>query len=107
MNEIFEAPGLVPESDNDKIMGIVAYITLIGWFVALVAGANNGYRSDYLKFHLNNGFTLWLIGFLGFIPFFGWIVSVVVLILWVITLIGAINGQAKLIPVIGQIRIFK
>ena len=99
---------------DKKITGIVAYLTIVGWLVAYLAGDKNG-----AKFHLNQALVialaeiiLYLVGgILAFIPIIGWIVSSVLSILlfvcWIIGLIGAIKGENKKVPLIGGIQILK
>ena len=105
---------------NKKVTGIVAYITIIGWIVAYVAG-----DKENAKFHLNQGLVVCLLGlangFLGaivgvicrFIPFLsilGWVVSAIGLVILAAMIIGivyAVQEQDKEIPVIGSFKILK
>ncbi len=94
--------------ENDgKTIGIIAYITLIGWVVAFIM--NSSKKNEYANFHLRQMFGLVLLSIaisvltmavnLGL---FGTILSVLLLVLWVIGFIGAIQGEKKLIPIIGE-----
>lgn len=100
---------------NKKVTGIVSYITIVGWVVAFLAGDKEG-----AKFHLNqalvielasliNGYILSMI--LGFIPFIGSLVSLVIsiglFVLWILGLVAAIKEEEKEIPVLGQIKLLK
>lgn len=99
---------------DKKVTGIVAYFTLVGWLVAYLAGDKNG-----AKFHLNQALVLaiaeivlGLLGnILGLIPILGWIISTVLSILllvcWILGLVGAIKGEEKPVPVVGNIKILK
>jgi uncharacterized membrane protein len=106
----------------DKTVGIVAYMTLIGWIIALVMnGEKKGEEKSFGAFHLRQMLGLIIFGFgsgivyavlamiLIFIPVVGWIVLVLVqlglfgglLALWIMGVIAASNGEKKQIPIIG------
>ncbi|MBQ0787377.1 MAG: YtxH domain-containing protein [Oceanihabitans sp.] len=87
---------------DGKNVAIIAHITIIGWVIALVM--NNGekkseYGSFYIRQVLGLGLCLLL---LGFIPLVGWILSLVFIILWVMSLLGALSGEKKLTPILGE-----
>lgn len=84
---------------DQKTTGIVAYLTWIGLIVALVTTKE---KSEYTSFHIRQSLGLCLTAILGVIPFLGLIIGLGVLILWVIALIGAINGEMKPVPLLGD-----
>jgi uncharacterized membrane protein len=96
----------------DKTLGIVAYMTLIGWVVALVLNnEKKGAEKQFAAFHLRHMLGLMIVAFctwiiqvpLAFIPIIGWLVSfllsVGLLALWIVCVIGAASGEKKEIPV--------
>ncbi len=106
----------------DKTVGIVAYMTLIGWIIALVMnGEKKGEEKLFGAFHLRQMLGLIIFGFgssivymilgmiLFFIPGIGWILMVLIqlglfgglLALWIMGVIAASNGEKKQIPIIG------
>ncbi len=93
--------------ENDgKTIGIIAYLTLIGFIIAIVM--NSSKKSDYASFHIRQMLGLIilsvLISVLGFvvnIGIIGTVLNLLVLVLWILAFIGAIQGERKLIPVIG------
>lgn len=99
---------------DKKVTGIVAYITIIGWLVAFVAG-----DKDNAKFHLNQGLVVGVYGLasmvvgwvLGLIPvvggILGWILWIVWIVLMVLGILGAAQGSDKELPVIGSIKLLK
>lgn len=87
---------------DKKVTSIVAYITVIGLIIALVAGDKEG-----AKFHINQALVIWLFGLLGNIPFIGWIWSIFILVCWVMGLIAAVNQEEKRVPLIGKITLLK
>lgn len=100
----------------DKTLGIVAYMTLIGWVVALVLNnEKKGAEKQFTAFHLRQMLALMIIGFctwiiqipLAFIPILGWLLSFLlslgIFALWIVCVIGAANGEKKELPVVGQL----
>ncbi|MEM0965947.1 MAG: hypothetical protein AAGJ81_07365 [Verrucomicrobiota bacterium] len=94
-------------SYDPKVIGIVAYITLIGWIVALIM---NNPKSDFGSFHLRQALGIWLLGlvsaFVFIVPILGWIAGMVgylaAFVFWILGLISAIQGEKKLVPLIGE-----
>lgn len=94
---------------DSKATGIVAYITWIGLIIAFVAGDKVG-----AKFHLNQALVIWLgyiiAGVLRFIPIVGticsWVLDIFLLVCLIIALVGAIQGEEKEAPLIGQIKLY-
>lgn len=112
------SPAVVPQVE-DKTVAIFAYLTLVGFIVAIFL--NNGAKKNELgQFHLRQALGLWMILFavvlvlvlLGVFTL-GFLVPVIVLLYWlsivavfalaVIGLIDAINGRMKPIPVVGKL----
>ncbi|MEZ4739737.1 MAG: hypothetical protein R2818_10410 [Flavobacteriales bacterium] len=92
---------------EDKTTAILAYITLIGFIVAVIM---HGQKKTALgAFHLRQMLGIVIIGMssyiLIFIPILGWIamavLGVINLIMWVTGLIAAVNGEMKPAPVLG------
>jgi len=88
---------------NDKLVAILSYITIIGWIVAFLINKSN--KSDLGSFHLRQALLLVIAGLIvAFIPtFVGWILQVIVFILWIFGLVYAIQGKKKEIPLIGHL----
>ena len=91
---------------DDKTKAIVAHLTLIGWIIALVLNQNE--KGPLTSFYLRQNLGLllfwvfgWVIGFAQ-IPFLVWIWYVLIFILWVISLVNAIGGIQKTVPVVGD-----
>lgn len=87
---------------DTKTTGIVAYITWIGFFIALIAGDRDGAR-----FHLNQALVINLFALLSPIPCIGWIWGIFIFVCAIIGLIGAINDEEKQVPLIGGITLIK
>lgn len=93
---------------DKKTTDIVAYLTWIGFIIALVSG-----DKENSKFHLNQALVLnlfALIGSLTGVPIIGIIAglwSLFVFVCWIIALIGAVKGEEKEVPLLGKIKILK
>jgi len=104
------APGL-----TDNVAGALAYVTIIPAIVFLVLEPYN--RKRFIRFHSFQCIffaiawtVLWIIlGIIGHIPFLGWgtvllwpLVSLAGLIIWLILVLKAYQGQMFKLPVIGD-----
>jgi uncharacterized membrane protein len=96
--------------DNSKTIGIVAYLWIIGWVIALVM--HNGNKTEYGAYHIRQGLglmILWLavtilntiLTFAG-IGVVGYIFSLGIFVLWLLGFIGAIQGEKKPVPILGE-----
>lgn len=97
-----------------KTRAIVAHITLIGWIIALVQN-NSDDKNEFASFYIRQMLGLIIVSFalnivsmiLGVIPFLGFIISIVVLLaiigMWIMSLIGAINGKKEPTPFVGHL----
>lgn len=86
---------------DGKTKAIVAHITWIGWVIALVV--NSSEKDEIASFYIRQLLGLYLfslvISFIPVINIIGWIVA---LVFWIMSLVGAINGEQKELPVIGK-----
>jgi uncharacterized membrane protein len=91
---------------DDKTKSIVAHITLIGWIIALVM--NQSDKGPNTSFYLRQNLGLWLVAIAGTVvgmltlSIVGNIISIAIMVLWVISLLGALSGEQKPSPVVGE-----
>ena len=98
----------VTRDTQDKTIAIVAYLTVIGLVVALVM--NNEKKDPFSTFHIRQSLGLVLtsiaLSLINVIPILGWIVSLigafVLLYMWVMGLLNAVNGREKPVPILGE-----
>lgn len=94
--------------DEGKTIAIISYLTIIGLIIAFVM--NNDKKNQFASFHIRQmvglALTSIVISFVGVIPFLGWIIAILgslfILFLWVSGLLNALNGKAKLLPILGK-----
>ena len=88
---------------ENTIMAVIAYIL---FFVPLLTESKN---DPFVKYHVKQGLVLFIAGCIAKIVFwmpviglFSWVLSIVVLVLFIIGVMNAINGIEKPLPLIGQ-----
>lgn len=96
--------------NENKIMAVLAYIL---FFIPLLAAR----ESKFAMYHANQGLVLFLaaaiVNIIGsIIPIIGWfiiipLVNLGILVLAIIGIINAANGDSKPLPLIGGINIIK
>lgn len=94
---------------DKRTTDIVAYITILGWIVAFVAG-----EKEEAKFHLNQALVVHLtfivLVVLARIPIIGivaYLLQIAVLMLGIMGLVYAVREQDYEIPLLGCIKLFK
>lgn len=93
--------------DEHNSTAIIAYITFIGWIIALVK--NKEEKNAFASFHIRQMLGICCVGLvvviLAFIPKFGIFINffgmLIVIVLWVLGLISAVNGERKKVLVLG------
>lgn len=87
---------------DGKTKAIVAHITWIGWVIALIINSNE--KDEIASFYIRQVLGLWIfslvISFIPILNVIGWIIT---LVFWIISLVGAINGEMKEIPWVGNL----
>lgn len=91
-------------NETGKTRAIIAHITIIGWVIALIQ--NNNDKDEFASFYLRQMMGLVLIGLLAYIlssvsHYLGLTLNVLMLILWVLSILGAVNGKKELTPIVG------
>ncbi len=110
-----ETPAPVAPAKEDTTVALLAYITLIGFIIAIVMHSSK--KTALGAFHLRQVLGLFVTGLVIWIPcliismipvvnllmfLLGPVVFIGMVVLWFIGFIGAINGQQKLMPVVGE-----
>ncbi|TDG34888.1 hypothetical protein EZJ43_16155 [Pedobacter changchengzhani] len=106
-------------TDNGKTAGIISYFTIIGWLIAYFAMHKDN-RTELGSFQLRQTLLFniaaivigWGLGFvLGIavmatgiysLVYLLYIVQIGMFVIWIVGLIGAINGEKKPMPLIGE-----
>lgn len=98
--------------ESVKAVSALAYLGIL-FFVPMLTNP----KSEFAMFHANQGLLLLLTSFAvnivgGMIPVIGWLVivpigNVFVLVLFIMGLISALNGQKNRLPLVGGFDIIK
>ncbi|PQJ78110.1 DUF4870 domain-containing protein [Polaribacter porphyrae] len=93
--------------NEGKTAAIIAYFTIIGTLVAFIM--NNSKKNSFTSFHIRQFFGIFIMGMINKYlvfdmlgKFIGGIVFLFLVILWFIGFIGAIKGEEKQVPVVGE-----
>ena len=89
-----------------KTIAIISYLWWIGLIIAIIM--NNQKKNSFASFHIRQmvGLIICHIG-AGILGNYvsgtlGWLLSVVVFVLWLIGFLGAIQGEEKKVPLLGD-----
>ncbi len=103
-------------NNDEKVFGVLAYFGIL-FLVPLLAG-----KTEFSKFHANQGLILFLGeiitnavgGFITMIPIFGWIIGLLFwavdvfwLVLAIMGIVNACQGEMKELPLVGKFKIIK
>jgi len=92
------AKGVLSDGKN---VAIIAHITFIGWIIALIMNSSN--KTELGSFYIRQMLGLVIIAFVGsFIPILNIILWIVMLVFWIMSLVGALSGEKKLTPILGE-----
>lgn len=83
-----------------RTTGIVAYLTWIGFIIALLLGDRKK-----AMFHINQALIVNLFALLSAIPFLGWIWSIFMIVCWIMGIVYACREQEKEVPLIGKLHL--
>ncbi len=93
--------------NDGKTIAIISYITFIGTIIAYFM--NQSKRNPFAAFHIRQAIGLILlsfaVSFVGRFIDYGWVsqlLSLGLFVLWIIGLLGAVQGQEKKIPLLGD-----
>ena len=98
------------EKEDGKLMAILSYVGVLS-LVPYLAEKDN----KWVRYHAIQGVNLFIIEVIFYIirviPILGWIVgwlgSIVTLVISIIGIINACNGETKELPIVGKIKFIK
>lgn len=89
-----------------KTIAIISYLWIIGLIIAFVM--NSTKKNSFASFHIRQMVGLIVLGLVSYIAsryingYLGWAIDIFALVLWVIGFIGAIQGEEKKVPLLGD-----
>lgn len=92
---------------EDRTVAILAYLTIVGFIIALVV--HTGKKTRLGAYHLRQMLGLLITGLVGsalsIVPLLGWLASAIVwlglIVLWVFGFVAALNREFKPVPLLG------
>ena len=91
-----------------KTIAIISYITWIGTIVAFIM--NNEKKNPFASFHIRQMIGLSLISIINSFVierfasgYISWAIHIILIVFWIIGLIGAVQGEEKKIPLLGDL----
>ncbi|OEK09483.1 hypothetical protein A8C32_12270 [Flavivirga aquatica] len=79
---------------DGKNVAIIAHFTFIGWIIALIM--NNSDKTELGSFYIRQMLGFLILGLIvSFIPFVNLIGWLLILVLWIMSLVGALSGEKK------------
>jgi len=90
--------------DDSKLYAFLAtFFSIVGFIIALIAKKDNKYVMFYARQSLVI-FIAWIIAeVFKSVDLVGWILKVIVLIIWILSWVYALTGEERNIPVIGEL----
>ncbi len=94
---------------EDTTVALLAYITIIGFIIAIVMHGNK--KTQLGAYHLRQALGLFLTGFAGgivlaIIPVVGWLMLpffyLAIVVFAIMGIIAAVNGKQKPLPLLGE-----
>ncbi|WP_432410321.1 DUF4870 domain-containing protein [Rasiella sp. SM2506] len=97
--------------EEGKTIAIISYVTLIGLIIAIVM--NNDKKNSFASYHIRQSigilvlyFLVWvffyIVSYIFYIPFLSTILYVGVLVLWILGILAAVQGETKPVPLVGE-----
>lgn len=86
---------------DGKSIAIISHIPVFGWIIGWILNIEN--KDEFASFYNRQMLginILWIA--LAMLPVLGWLLAIGVFVLWVMSLIAAIQDEKKLTPYIGK-----
>ncbi len=83
---------------ENKLWALLSYFGVLV-LVPLLAKKD----SEFTQFHAKQGLILFIGEFFVWIPIFGWILGIIIFVLWIMGIINVLSGSMKPLPIIGEL----
>ncbi len=105
-----ETKDLATQEDikKNKVNAVLSYL---GIFIIVPLLSESAKKSKFAKFHMNQGLVFLIAGlvakFFVFITLLGYAVVIALFVLWLVAIVGAVQGKMKKVPLLGDIVLIK
>lgn len=97
--------------EEGKTMAIVSYIFFIGLLIAFII--NNDKKNSFTTYHIRQSLGIYLLWFacriafsllsiVIYIPILSWLIYISMIVLVVLGLVAAVQGEEKPVPLVGE-----
>jgi len=93
-----DQPGGGQTNSDSNLMAALSYVWIISIIMMIIKK-----EDKFVVFHAKQGLILFIASFIGIIPFIGWLIWIVVVILDIVGFIKALSGEKYKIPVVGDL----
>lgn len=91
-----------PTQSTNTLMAVLCYFGIL----VLIPFLTDAKNDPFVKFHIKQGLVLLIVyviaGFVLWIPFVGWLLGILLFVLFLMGVINAASGKETPLPVIGQ-----
>lgn len=88
---------------DGKNVAIIAHIHIIGWIIALIMNGGEK-KTEFASFYIRQMLGLLLLSLVvSLIPLINLVGWVLCLVLWIMSLVGALSGEKKETPLVGNL----
>lgn len=88
----------VSTNSDSNLMAALSYVWVLSIVMLFIKKDD-----EFVKFHAKQGLILFIASFVGVIPFFGWFIWLIVVVLDIVGFIKALSGEKFKIPVVGDL----
>ncbi len=104
-------PEVIPSKQDVEKNKVNAVLSYLGILIIVPLLSEDAKKSEYAKFHMNQGLVLliiWVVGgFVFWIPLLSWLAAIAAFVLWVMGIVSAAQGTMKKLPIIGDVNLIK
>lgn len=84
--------------EENKLWAILGYLGIL-CLIPLLAKRD----SKFAQFHAKQGLVLFIGEFFVWVPIFGWLLGIIIFVLWIIGIVNVLSGKMKPLPIVGEI----
>ena len=93
---------MAKKGNQANLVGILSYITIIGWVIALLIHLNE--KTSLGGFHLRQALLIYIsMMVVSWIPMIGWVLNIILMVFLLMGIVYAVQGKEEQLPVIGPL----
>ena len=93
---------MAKKGNQANLVGVLSYITIIGWVIALLIHLNE--KTSLGGFHLRQALLIYIaMMVVSWIPMIGWVLNIILMVFLLMGIVYAVQGKEEQLPVIGPL----